>query len=71
MEDRYVVLPVFINALPMCADPDAIRDMFRYKTMSLAQALPLLPIYGDWKGYRHGRGAIHLAQRAAHIVPPV
>jgi len=50
MEDRYVVLPVFINALPMCADPDAIRDMFRYKTMSLAQALPLLPIYGDWKG---------------------
>lgn len=44
MEDRYVVLPVFINALPMCADPDAIRDMFRYKTMSLAQALPLLPI---------------------------
>lgn len=50
MEDRFVVLPVFISALPMCADPDAIRDMFRYKTLSLTQALPLLPIYGDWKG---------------------
>lgn len=50
MEDKFIVLPVFINALPMCADVDAIREMFRYKTMSLTQALPLLPIYGDWKG---------------------
>ena len=50
MEDTFCVLPVFINALPMCADPDAIQDLFRYKTMSLTQALPLLPIYGDWKG---------------------
>lgn len=50
MEDKFVVLPVFINALPMCADPTSIQDMFRYKTLSLTQALPLLPIYGDWKG---------------------
>lgn len=50
MEDKFMVLPVFINALPMCADPAAIKDMFRYKTMSLTQALPILPIYGDWKG---------------------
>jgi len=50
MEDKFVLLPVFISSLPMCADPDAIRDMFRYKTLSLTQALPLLPIYGDWKG---------------------
>jgi len=50
MEDKFMVLPVFINALPMCADPAAIKDMFRYKTLSLTQALPILPIYGDWKG---------------------
>lgn len=50
MEDKFVVLPVFVNALPMCADPECIGDMFRYKTLSLAQALPILPIYGDWKG---------------------
>lgn len=50
MEDKFCVLPVFINALPMCADPEAIADMFRYKTLSLTQALPILPIYGDWKG---------------------
>jgi conjugal transfer ATP-binding protein TraC len=50
MEDKFIVLPVFINALPMCADTDAIRDSMRYHTMSLTQALPILPMYGDWKG---------------------
>lgn len=50
MEDKFLLLPIFINALPMCADPDVITDLFRYKSMSLTQALPLLPIYGDWKG---------------------
>lgn len=50
MEDRFVVLPVFINTLPMCSDIEAIKDLMRYKTMSLTQTLPLLPIYGDWKG---------------------
>lgn len=50
MEDKFLMLPVFINSLPMCADVEAGRDMNRYKTMSVLQALPLLPIYGDWKG---------------------
>ncbi|EKF8205592.1 MULTISPECIES: type IV secretion system protein TraC [Pseudomonas] len=50
MEDKFCVLPVFVNSLPMCADPDAMRELFRFKTLSLTQALPLLPIYGDWKG---------------------
>lgn len=50
MEDKFVVLPLFINSLPMCAEPQIIRDLFRYRTMSLAQALPLIPIYGDWRG---------------------
>lgn len=50
MEDKFCLLPVFINALPLCADADAIRDLFRFRTMSLNQALPILPIYGDWKG---------------------
>jgi len=50
MEDKFCVLPIFISSLPMCADIDVIKDLFRYRTMSLTQALPLLPIYGDWKG---------------------
>lgn len=50
LEDKFMMLPVFINSLPMCADVEASRDIFRYKTMSVLQALPLLPIYGDWKG---------------------
>lgn len=50
LEDKFVMLPVFITSLPMCGDHEALRDIYRYKTMSLLQALPLLPIYGDWKG---------------------
>lgn len=50
MEDKFCLLPLFINALPLCTDTGAIRDLFRYRTMSLTQSLPILPIYGDWKG---------------------
>lgn len=50
MEDKFLMLPVFINSLPMCADTASIEGMFRHKTMSVLQALPLLPLYGDWKG---------------------
>ncbi|MBJ2181682.1 type IV secretion system protein TraC [Pseudomonas veronii] len=50
LEDKYFVLPLFLNALPFGADANAINESYRYKTMSVTQALPLLPIYGDWKG---------------------
>ncbi|MCC9289594.1 TraC family protein [Pseudomonas aeruginosa] len=49
MEDKVCVLPVIVNSLPMCPDPDAMSELFRFKTWSLTQALPMLPIYGDWK----------------------
>lgn len=50
LEDKFLMLPVFLNSLPMNADPEVVNDLFRYRTMSVLQALPLLPIYGDWKG---------------------
>lgn len=50
LEDRFFTLPLFLNALPLCADRNAIGDTFRYKTMATRHAIPLLPIFGDWKG---------------------
>jgi len=50
MEDRFVSLPMFINCLPLCTDREAVKDLFRYKTMTTEQAAVLLPIFGEWKG---------------------
>ncbi|MGI0646935.1 type IV secretion system protein TraC [Pseudomonas aeruginosa] len=50
MEDKFFALPLFINALPFGADRKAVEESYRFKTMAIPHALPLLPIYGDWKG---------------------
>jgi conjugal transfer ATP-binding protein TraC len=50
MEDKFILLPMFINNLPFCTDSDAVKDLFRYKTMTTQQAAVLLPIFGEWKG---------------------
>ncbi|WP_410316428.1 hypothetical protein [Klebsiella pneumoniae] len=49
MEDKSVALPMFLNCLPFCTDRDAVRDLFRYKTMTTEQAAVVLPVFGEWK----------------------
>lgn len=50
MPDRFITLPMFINCLPLCVDTSAVRDSFRYKTMTAEHATAVLPIFGEWKG---------------------
>jgi conjugal transfer ATP-binding protein TraC len=50
MQDRFFTLPFFLHGLPFGADPSAMSDMFRYRTMATRQAIPFLPVFGDWKG---------------------
>lgn len=50
MEDKFVMLPCFINSLPLGADHAIVRDLFRYKTMTTEHATVLLPLFGEWKG---------------------
>tara|TARA_R110002095_G_scaffold48933_1_gene43279 strand:- start:321 stop:2741 length:2421 start_codon:yes stop_codon:yes gene_type:complete len=50
LEDRYFCMPLFLNLLPMGADRGAMDDLFRYKTMATRHVIPLLPIFGEWKG---------------------
>ncbi|MFL6600816.1 MAG: type IV secretion system protein TraC [Steroidobacteraceae bacterium] len=49
-EDRYVALPVFLNALPGNADPAAAKNLMRYRTMASRHAVQLMPCIADWKG---------------------
>lgn len=57
MEDKFVMLPLFRNCLPLGTDRSAIRDLQRYKTMTSKEAPVLLPIFGEWKG----TGTYHIA----------
>lgn len=50
MEDRFLFLPMLINNLPLCTDIGAVKDLFRYKTMTTEQAAVLLPLFSEWKG---------------------
>lgn len=57
MEDKFVMLPLFRNCLPLGTDRSAIRELQRYKTMTSKEAPVLLPIFGEWKG----TGTYHIA----------
>ena len=50
MEDKFVMLPLFRNCLPLGTDREAVRELQRYKTMTSKEAPVLLPIFGEWKG---------------------
>ena len=50
IEDKYIMLPMFVNCLPLCMDVSAIRDLFRYKTLTSMQASAVVPIFGEGKG---------------------
>lgn len=50
MEDRFVLLPMLMNNLPLCTDRETVKELFRYKTMTTEQAAVLLPIFSEWKG---------------------
>src|SRR5690606_17761021 len=50
MEDKFFNLPLFLNRLPFGPDREAMRDTFRYKTMATRHAIPMLPLFADWRG---------------------
>lgn len=54
-DDRYVVLPLFVNALPFGADPDpkAVDFLRRHRTVATGHGAALAPIVSDWKGTRN------------------
>ena len=57
MEDVGIMLPMFVNCLPMCADMEAVTQLRRYKTITTTMATPLIPVMAEWKG----TGTFHAA----------
>jgi conjugal transfer ATP-binding protein TraC len=49
-EDRYVALPIFLNALPGNAEVSAAKNLARYRTLASRHATQLMPAIADWKG---------------------
>jgi len=49
-EDKYITLPMLVNSLPFCADPQAVQFLQRYKRCGSKHAVEFLPIISDWSG---------------------
>ncbi len=49
-EDKYIVLPMLVNALPFCVDPLAVEFLQRYKRMGSKHCIEFMPILADWAG---------------------
>ena len=64
--DRYVCLPVFLNALPFGADPESARGLMRYRTFTTREILPLLPLFGDSAGT--GQSVLNLISRSGQLM---
>ena len=65
-DDTHVMFPIFRNILPMNCDRQAIRELFRYKTMTSFEAPAILPIFSEAKG--SGTPHIQLLSRNGQIM---
>lgn len=65
-DDTYVMLPLFMNCLPLCCDRYAINELWRYKTMTSKEVSAILPIFGESKG--SGTAHVQLLSRNGQIM---
>ena len=64
--DRYVCLPLFLQALPFNADRESIPDLGRYRTMTTQHAARLLPVFAEWPG--SGTPALTFVSRQGQLI---
>ena len=64
-EDTYVMLPLFLQSLPMGYLPEAQGDLRRRRTFTTANVSELIPIQADWRGA--GRPVVPLVSRRGQI----
>lgn len=49
-KDSYLALTIFLNQMPMNMDHLAVKELFRYKTMSTYQCAQFIPMVFEWTG---------------------
>ena len=66
LEDKYISLPIFLNSLPFGAEPEVIKELYRYRTMASRHCLTFLPVFGNWKGT--GSPGLHFVGRDGQLM---
>ncbi len=64
-EDFYIMLPLFLQSLPMSYQAGAQRDLRRRRTLTTANLAELAPMQSDWRGT--GRPVISLVSRRGQL----
>jgi len=63
--DTYIMLPLFLNSLPMGYQKDAKDDLRRNKTLKASDVAELAPVASDWAGF--GKPIIQLVSRRGQV----
>lgn len=50
LRERFLPLPVFLNALPLNTEYAVYKELWRYRTMSAREAAQFAPILSEWCG---------------------
>lgn len=66
-EEKKIVLPAFVNLLPLSPTSESIKNLFRYSTMGIGHALALAPLLGEWKGTAREKAAMLYSTRRGQI----
>ena len=62
-EEKYILLPLFLESLPLGAEPALTRLLRRNSTMQTSAGASILPVMSDWKGNRFGTAYLHIEER--------
>ncbi len=65
-EERYIVLPLLLESLPLGGEPALAKLLRRNSTMQSSAGASLVPVMSDWKG--SGSGPLTLISRRGQIM---
>ncbi len=65
-EEKYILLPLLLESLPLGSDPAVVKLLRRYCTMQSSAGASLLPVMSDWKGT--GSGPLCFISRRGQVM---
>lgn len=65
-EERYIVLPLLLESLPLGGEPSLARLLRRNLTMQSSAGASIVPVMSDWKG--SGRGPLTFISRRGQVM---
>ena len=65
-EEKYILLPLLLESLPLGSDPTIVKLLRRYRTMQSSAGASILPVMSDWKGT--GSGPLSFISRRGQVM---